>query len=60
MRQSQLTSMNYLNNHATKENNKIPTDNSWESSEEMNQVPAMYEQVGMVTGLKARDRGTTV
>jgi hypothetical protein len=29
----------------TKENNKIPTQNSLESSEEMNQVHAIYEQV---------------
>ena len=28
-----------------KENNKIPTQNMWESSEEMNQVPAIYKQV---------------
>lgn len=37
--------MNYLNIHGTKESDKIPTENSWESSEEMNQVPVIYKQV---------------
>lgn len=44
-----------------KENNKIPTENSLESSEEMNQVPAIYKQIyHSWYGNQTRDRGIMV